>query len=69
MRTFEWGGMPGHVAVETATLDDLGDGRTRLVSVSLFHTTMEHDGMLGSGVEGGVNESYAALDRVLAAMG
>jgi hypothetical protein len=29
---------------------------------------MERDGMLGSGMEGGVNESYAALDRVLAAM-
>ena len=68
VRTFEWDGMPGHVAVETMTLEDLGDGRTRLVSVSLFHTTMERDGMLGSGMEGGVNESYAALDRVLASM-
>jgi uncharacterized protein YndB with AHSA1/START domain len=66
VRTFEWDGMPAHVAVETATLEDLGDGRTRLVSVSLFHTTAERDGMLGSGMEGGLNESYAALDRVLA---
>ncbi len=69
VRTFEWDGMPGHVMVETATLEDLGDGRTRLVSVSLAHTTEERDGMLGSGMEGGVNESYAALDQVLAAMG
>lgn len=68
VRTFEWDGMPGHVAVETATLEDLGDGRTRLVSVSLFHTTAERDGMLHSGMEGGMNESHAALDRVLAAM-
>ena len=68
VRTFEWDGMPGHVIVETATLEDLGDGRTKLVSISLFHTTMERDGMLGSGMEGGVNESYAALDRVLATM-
>jgi uncharacterized protein YndB with AHSA1/START domain len=68
VRTFEWDGMPGHVIIETATLEDLGDGRTRLVNVSLFHTTMERDGTLGSGMEGGVNESYAALDRVLAAM-
>ena len=67
VRTFEWDGMPGHVIVETATLEDLGDGRTRLVSVSLFHTTEERDGMLHSGMEGGMNESYAALDRVLAA--
>ena len=68
VRTFEWDGMPGHVAVETATLEELGDGRTRLVSVSLFHTAAERDGMLHSGMEGGVQESYAALDRVLAAM-
>jgi uncharacterized protein YndB with AHSA1/START domain len=68
VRTFEWDGMPGHVIVETATLEDLGDGRTKLVSVSLFHTTQERDGMMGSGMEGGMNEAYAALDRVLAVM-
>ncbi|HEX6536451.1 MAG TPA: SRPBCC family protein [Gemmatimonadaceae bacterium] len=68
VRTFEWDGMPGHVAVETLTLEDLGDDRTRLVSTSLFHTTEERDGMLSSGMESGVNESYAALDRVLAGM-
>ena len=68
-RTFEWDGMPGHVLVETVTLEDLGDGRTRLVSVSLFHTVADRDGMMQSGMESGANESYAALDRVLAAMG
>src|SRR6185503_10679676 len=30
--TFEWDGMPGHVAVETVTFDDLGDGRTRVLT-------------------------------------
>ncbi len=66
--TFEWDGMPGHVAVDTMTLEDLADGRTRIVVVSIFHTTEERDGMLGSGMEGGLNEAYAALDKVLAAM-
>jgi uncharacterized protein YndB with AHSA1/START domain len=65
VQTFEWDGMPGHVAIETLTLEDLGDGRTRLVNVSLFHTAQERDGMLQSGMEGGLNESYAALDKVL----
>lgn len=65
VRTFEWDGMPGHVALETMTLEDLGDGRTKLVSVSLFHTKDDRDGMLQSGMESGVNESYAALDEVL----
>ena len=68
VQTFEWDGMPGHVAVETLTLEDLGDGRTRLVNVSLFHTTEERDGMLHSGMEQGLNQSYAALDKVLAGL-
>ncbi|HKA89584.1 MAG TPA: SRPBCC domain-containing protein [Haliangiales bacterium] len=65
VQTFEWDGMPGHVIVETMTLEDLGDGRTKLVTLSLFHTTEERDGMLQSGMEDGMNESYAALDRLL----
>ena len=68
VQTFEWDGMPGHVAVEHMTLEDLGDGRTRLITVSQFHTTEERDGMLHSGMEGGLNQSYAALDEVLARM-
>jgi uncharacterized protein YndB with AHSA1/START domain len=69
VQTFEWDGMPGHVAVETMTLEDLGDGRTRLVTVSLFHTTEERDGMLQSGMEQGLNQSHAALDKLLAGLG
>jgi uncharacterized protein YndB with AHSA1/START domain len=66
--TFEWDGMPGHVAINTMTLHDLGDGRTKLVTTSLFHTTGERDGMLKSGMEVGMNQSYEALDRVLASL-
>jgi uncharacterized protein YndB with AHSA1/START domain len=68
VQTFEWDGMPGHVVVETMTLEDLGDGRTRLVTTSLFHTAWERDGMLSSGMEEGLNQSYAALDRLLATL-
>ena len=68
VQTFEWDGLPGHTIVQTMSLEDLGDGRTRIVSVSLFFTTEERDGMLQSGMEGGLNESYAALDRLLASM-
>jgi uncharacterized protein YndB with AHSA1/START domain len=66
VQTFEWDGMPGHVVIETVTLEDTGDGKTRVVNVSLFHTTEERDGMLHSGMEQGLNQSYAALDRLLA---
>jgi uncharacterized protein YndB with AHSA1/START domain len=48
------------------TLEDLGDGRTRLVSTSLFMTAQDRDGMVQSGMEGGLNQSYEALDRLLA---
>jgi uncharacterized protein YndB with AHSA1/START domain len=68
VQTFEWDGMPGYVVIETLELEDLGDGRTKLVNVSLFHTREERDGMLESGMEEGLNESYAALDRVLASL-
>jgi uncharacterized protein YndB with AHSA1/START domain len=67
VQTFEWDGMPGHVSVETMTLEDMGDGRTMLRVVSQFHTTEERDGMMGSGMSEGLNASHAALDAWLAA--
>jgi uncharacterized protein YndB with AHSA1/START domain len=68
VQTFEWEGMPGHVSVETAVFEDLGD-RTKITTTSIFHTTEERDGMLGSGMEGGLNETYARLDELLARLG
>ena len=67
--TFEWDGAPGHSVVQTIVLEDMGDNRTRMVSTSMFFTKDDLDAMMSSGMEGGMNESYQALDRVLAAMG
>jgi len=67
--TFEWDGMPGYVVVNTTTFDDLGDGRTRVTTTSLFHTIEERDGMLSSGMQEGLDQSYAALDQLLAKLG
>ncbi|MGW0182279.1 SRPBCC family protein [Nocardia sp. NPDC003345] len=66
VQSFEWDGMPAHVAIDTATFEDLGDGRTRVVTVSQFHTPEERDGMLQSGMAEGLNASYRALDALLA---
>jgi uncharacterized protein YndB with AHSA1/START domain len=66
-QTFEWEGMPGHVAVERAEFEDLGDGRTKVRTQTLFHTTEERDGMLASGMESGMSESHERLDELLAA--
>lgn len=63
--TFEWDGMPGHVIVTDMVLEELDGGRTRLVSTMTFFTGADRDGMLQSGMETGMNESYAALDRLL----
>lgn len=65
-QTFEWDGQPGLPCLNTAVLEDLGDGRTRLVETSLFFTTEARDGMIESGMEQGMNESFAALDKLLA---
>jgi len=48
--------------------EDLGD-RTRVVTTSLFHTTEERDGMLASGMESGLNDTYARLDELLERLG
>lgn len=66
VQTFEWEGMPGHVSVDSVEFEDLGDGRTKLTSVSTFHSSDERDGMLGSGMEQGLNETYERLEELLA---
>ncbi|HVZ71159.1 MAG TPA: SRPBCC family protein [Polyangia bacterium] len=66
--TFEWDGAPGHTMVQTQTLEALDGGRTKIVTLSLFFTQEDRDGMLSSGMEGGMNESLAALDTVLASL-
>jgi uncharacterized protein YndB with AHSA1/START domain len=66
--TFEWDGMPGYPLVNTAVFEDLGDGRTKVTTTMLFYTPEERDGMMNSGMEAGMNESYAVLDTLLARM-
>ena len=46
--------------------EDLGDGRTKVITDSIFHTAEERDGMLESGMEAGMNETYDRLDELLA---
>lgn len=64
--TFEWDGMPGYPLVETHEFEDIARDRTRLVLTSLFYFEAERDGMIDSGMEGGMNQSFDALDRLLA---
>ena len=65
VQTFTWEGMPDGVALETVTFEDLGDGRTRLHATSLCDSFEDRDAWLRSGMEVGVNDGYAAIDRML----
>lgn len=65
-RTFEWLGMPGHVSFETLRLEDLGGNRCRAHQISVFTSTEDRDGMMGSGMDTGVNEGFERMDELLA---
>ena len=65
--SFEWDGMPGYVCVDSSEFEDLGDGRTRVTTVSTFFFEEERDGMIEAGMESGLQDSYERLDELLAA--
>jgi uncharacterized protein YndB with AHSA1/START domain len=67
IQTFEFEGYPDVVAIESATFEDLGGGRTRLKIHSVYPDVASRDGMVASGMETGVREGYARLDGLLAA--
>jgi uncharacterized protein YndB with AHSA1/START domain len=66
VQTFTFEGEPDGVALETLRFEDLGDGRTRLRTQSLVDSFAGRDAWLRSGMEVGVDEGYAKLDRMLA---
>jgi uncharacterized protein YndB with AHSA1/START domain len=66
--TFEFEGLPepGHVSLETATFEELSDGKTRVTTKAIFQSVADRDIMLQSGMEKGVNDSHDRLDELLA---
>ncbi len=68
--TFEFDGLPekGHVILEKSTFESLPGNRTKLTSISIFFTVEDRDGMLLSGMEEGINDSYNRLDELLEGM-
>ncbi|HTF18614.1 MAG TPA: SRPBCC family protein [Chryseolinea sp.] len=67
IRTFEFEGLPerGHVSMEIVLFEVLANDRTRLKIQSIFMSVADRDGMIASGMEGGMNESYLKLDDLL----
>jgi uncharacterized protein YndB with AHSA1/START domain len=66
VQTFEFEGFPGVVSLEFLTLEDLGNGRTRVTGHSIYPTIENRDGMAQSGMEKGVDDGYERLDELLA---
>ena len=63
-QTFEYEGVPGHVALQTATFEALGN-KTRITAQILFQSVMDRDGMVASGMKSGADESMERLQVLL----
>ena len=67
VQTFEWEGMPGHVSLDTLTLEEK-DGKTLLTSHSVFQSVADRDGMIESDMEVGVVDMYNRIEELAASM-
>lgn len=65
VQTFTYEGFPDGVALEKLALEDLGNGRTRLVATSLVDSFEERDAFIASGMEHGVRGGYEKLEGLL----
>ena len=65
VQTFTYEGWPDGVALETATFEDLGGGRSRVTSVSVCDRIEDRDAMVASGMESGIVEGFEQLDELL----
>jgi uncharacterized protein YndB with AHSA1/START domain len=65
--TFEFEGVPGHVLMQTATFEALGD-KTRVVQQAVFQSVADRDGMIASGMQKGSDDSMDRLAELLEKM-
>jgi len=64
--TFEFEGMPGHVVLETTTLDE-HEGKTRVTNRSVFQAVEDREGMVRSCMEQGALETMERLAELVTA--
>lgn len=67
-QTFIWEGAPDAVLTDDMTLEDLGDGRTRVRVHSSTNDPEAVKGMIESGMEQGGRETYDRLEELLATL-
>ena len=63
-QTFEFLGVPGHVALQTATFEAIGN-KTKVTAQLVFQSVMDRDGMVASGMKSGADESMERLQKLL----
>lgn len=66
VQTFTYEPMADSVSLGRLTFEDLGDNRCRLTATSLVESFEDRDAFVASGMDVGVREGYAKLDRLLA---
>ena len=64
VQTFEYEGAPGHVSLDTLTLEDSGQG-TNVRTVSVYQSVEDRDAMVQAGMETGVTEGMERLEELL----
>jgi uncharacterized protein YndB with AHSA1/START domain len=67
VQTSEYEGAPGHVALETALLEER-DGKTYYTGISLAGSVEERDAVVATGMESGARELYNRLDELVKAL-
>lgn len=67
IQTFEYEGLPesGHVVLEEGRFEELPGNRTRFTGRSVFLSVEDRDGMVQSGMEEGLKDSFSRLDELL----
>lgn len=63
--TMEFEGVPGHVLIQSVTLEERS-GKTKMTTICMFQNTEDRDGMLKTGMEWGMRES---MDRLAECLG
>ncbi len=68
IQTFEFSGLPerGHVILEKMELSDVDGGKTKLKVTQSYFSVADRDGMLQSGMESGMENTYETLEKLLA---
>jgi uncharacterized protein YndB with AHSA1/START domain len=65
IQTFEWEGLPGHVSLQTLTLED-AEGGTKVTQHAVFQSVEDRDGMAETGARDFAPVGMAQLAEVLA---